>query len=70
MKLSNDGTSVTGNKISISCDNLGVAGGWTPAVHLYTQSGSKLTFDEDKKIFIPNKNNSDQISVGSCCGDF
>ena len=70
MKLSNDGTSVTGNKISISCDCLGVAGGWTPAVHLYTQSGNKLTFDEDKKIFIPNKNNSDQISVGSCCGDF
>ena len=70
MKLSNDGTSVTGNKISISCDCLGVAGGWTPAIHLYTQSGSKLAFDEDKKIFIPNKNNSDQISVGSCCGDF
>ena len=70
MKLSNDGTSVTGNKISISCDCLGVAGGWTPAVHLYTQSGNKLAFDEDKKIFIPNKNNSDQISVGSCCGDF
>ena len=70
MKLSNDGTSVTGNKISISCDCLGVAGGWTPAVHLCTQSGSKLAFDEDKKIFIPNKNNSDQISVGSCCGDF
>ena len=70
MKLSNDGTSVTGNKISISCDCLGVAGGWTPAVHLYTQSGRKLAFDEDKKIFIPNKNNSDQISVGSCCGDF
>ena len=70
MKLSNDGNSVTGNKISISCDCLGVAGGWTPAVHLYTQSGSKLAFDEDKEIFIPNKNNSDQISVGSCCGDF
>ena len=70
MKLSNDGTSVTGNKISISCDCLGVAGGWTPAVHLYTQSGNKLTFDEDKKIFIPNKNNSNQMSVGSCCGDF
>ena len=51
MKLSNDGTSVTGSKISISCDCLGVAGGWTPAVHLYTQSGSKLKFDEEKQIF-------------------
>ena len=52
MKLSNDGTSVTGNKISISCDCLGVAGGWTPAVHLFTQSGSKLTFDEDKNQYL------------------
>ncbi len=70
MKLSNDGTSVTGNKISISCDCLGVAGGWTPAVHLYTQSGSKLKFDEEKKVFLPNQNTSEQISVGSCSGDF
>ncbi len=66
MKLSNDGTSVTGSKISITCDCLGVAGGWTPAVHLYTQSGSKLKFDEEKKVFLPNQNTSDQISVGSC----
>ena len=58
MKLSNDGTSVTGSKISISCDCLGVAGGWTPAVHLYTQSGSKLKFDEEKQIFLPNQNTS------------
>ena len=70
MKLSNDGTSVTGSKISISCDCLGVAGGWTPAVHLYTQSGSKLKFDEENNIFLPNQNSSNQISVGSCDGDF
>ena len=42
--------------ISISCNCLGVAGGWTPAVHLYTQSGSKLKFDEEKQIFLPNQN--------------
>ncbi len=70
MKLSNDGTSVIGSKISISCDCLGVAGGWTPAVHLYTQSGSKLKFDEEKNVFLPNQNTSNQISVGSCGGDF
>src|SRR6056300_1090788 len=70
MKLSNDGLSVTGNKIDISCDCLGVAGGWTPAVHLFTQSGGKLKFDENKKVFLPNKYPSDQLSVGSCNGDF
>ena len=51
-------------------DCLGVAGGWTPAVHLYTQSGSKLTFDEERKIFIPKADTKEQISVGSCGGDF
>ncbi|MDC0215722.1 sarcosine oxidase subunit alpha family protein [Candidatus Pelagibacter sp.] len=70
MKLSSDGLSVTGKKINISCDCLGLAGGWTPAVHLYTQSGGKLSFDENNKIFLPNKNSSKQISVGSCNGDF
>ena len=70
MKLSNDGTSVTGNKITIYCDCLGIAGGWTPAVHLHTQSGSKLIFDDNRKIFIPKANTSELISVGSCAGDF
>ncbi|MDA9650682.1 sarcosine oxidase subunit alpha family protein [Candidatus Pelagibacter sp.] len=70
MKLSNDGLSVIGNKIEISCDCLGVAGGWTPAVHLYTQSGGKLIFDEENQIFLPNKYLSKQLSVGSCNGDF
>ena len=55
MKLSNDNMSVTGKKIDISCDCLGIAGGWTPAVHLFTQSGGKLTFDEENEIFIPFK---------------
>ena len=70
MKLSNDGMSVTGNKVEISCDCLGVSGGWTPAVHLFTQSGGKLSFDEENKVFLPNKYPSEQISIGSCNGDF
>ncbi|MDB4845855.1 sarcosine oxidase subunit alpha family protein [Candidatus Pelagibacter sp.] len=70
MKLSNDGLSVTGQKINISCDCLGVAGGWTPVVHLFTQSGGKLKFNEENKVFLPNKYPSKQISVGSCNGDF
>ena len=70
MKLSNDGLSVTGQRIDISCDCLGVAGGWTPAVHLFTQSGGKLEFNEENKAFLPNKYPSKQISIGSCNGDF
>ncbi len=70
MQLSKDGQKVIGSKISIACDCLGVSGGWTPAVHLFTQSGGKLKFRDEDQVFIPNVYPSDQISVGSCNGDF
>ena len=69
MKLSKDGQKVIGSKINLSCDCLGVSGGWTPAVHLFTQSGGKLKFREDDQVFIPSKYSSDQISIGACNGD-
>ena len=70
MKLSKDGQKVVGSKKSISCDCLGISGGWTPAVHLFTQSGGKLKFRDEDQVFIPNTYPSDQISIGSCNGDF
>ena len=41
MEMSDDGTNVIGKK-KIYCDNLSISGGWTPMVHLFTQSGGKL----------------------------
>ncbi len=70
MQLSKDGQKVVGSKIILSCDCLGVSGGWTPAVHLFTQSGGKLKFREDDQVFIPNNYPSDQLSIGACNGDF
>ncbi|MDC0401044.1 sarcosine oxidase subunit alpha family protein [Candidatus Pelagibacter sp.] len=70
MGLSKDGLSTVGSKTKIHCDCLGIAGGWTPAVHLFTQSGGKLKFREEDQVFIPNKYPSEQISIGSCNGDF
>ena len=70
MKLSNNNNSVVGNKIKIECDLLCVSGGYTPSVHLFTQSGGKLSFDEKKLYFYPNQTDLDQISVGACTGIF
>ena len=70
MEMSEDGTNVVGNKITIPCDNLSISGGWTPMVHLFTQSGGKLNFRDFDKVFVPNTAMSDQISIGSCNGDF
>ena len=69
-QLSKDGQKVIGPKINLSCDCLGISGGWTPAVHLFTQSGGKLKFREDDQVFIPSVYASDQLSIGSCNGDF
>jgi sarcosine oxidase, subunit alpha len=70
MELSKDGQSIVGLKTKINCDCLGIAGGWTPAVHLFTQSGGKLKFRDEDQVFIPDKYPSEQISIGSCNGDF
>ena len=70
MEFSKNGQSVIGSKINIDCDCLGVAGGWTPAVHLFTQAGGKLKFRDEDQVFVPNKHSSKQISIGSCNGDF
>jgi len=70
MQLSKDGQKVVGSKINLSCDCLGVSGGWTPAVHLFTQSGGKLKFRDEDQVFIPYSYSSEQLSIGSCNGDF
>ena len=70
MKLSNTNNSVIGNAIKIDCDLLCISGGYTPAVHLFTQSGGKLLYNENKSYFYPGKNLLEQISIGSCTGIF
>ena len=72
MELSDDGKNLVGKKIKQSCDCLCISGGWTPMVHLFTQSGGKLKYQEQDNIFLPDKNKTpeNQISIGSCNGDF
>ena len=70
MKLTDDGNGVVGKKFKEECDCLGISGGWTPRVHLFTQSGGKLKFRDEDNVFIPDKSDLEQISIGACNGDF
>jgi len=54
----------------ISCDCVCISGNWTPTVHLTSQSGNKLKFDEKIDAFIPNKANQNENTVGSANGSF
>lgn len=57
-----------GKKRTFEIDCLLMSGGWTPSVHLFSQSRGKLKFEEDKGRFVPDVYTQDCISVGSCNG--
>lgn len=42
-----------GRSTELPADLLALSGGWNPAVHLYSQSGGTLTFDEQVGSFVP-----------------
>ena len=52
----------------IGVDALLTSAGWTPSVHLWSQSRSKLRFDEARGIFVPGDAVQDVVSVGACNG--
>jgi sarcosine oxidase, subunit alpha len=51
-----------------SVDALISSAGWTPSVHLFSQSRGKLKFDDARSIFIPGENAQDCVSIGACNG--
>ena len=52
----------------IRCDLVCMSGGWNPAVHLFSQSGGRLAFDEAKGAFVPGESRQAQRSAGGCNG--
>jgi len=55
---------------NVSCDCICVSGNWTPTVHLSSQSGNKLKFDEKVNAFIPDKSKQNENTIGSANGSF
>ena len=55
---------------NISCDCICVSGNWTPTVHLSSQSGNKLKFNETLDAFIPNQSKQNENTIGSAKGSF
>ncbi|MBB4286265.1 sarcosine oxidase subunit alpha family protein [Roseospira goensis] len=53
---------------TVACDLLLVSGGWSPVVHLFSQSGGRLRYDDDRVAFVPDRAVQDQACVGACAG--
>lgn len=54
----------------VNCDCICMSGGWTPTVHLSSQSGNKLKFDKNIDAFVPDKKRQKETVVGSAKGSF
>jgi sarcosine oxidase subunit alpha len=54
----------------LDCDCVGVSGGWTPAVHLFSQSRGRLAFDDELDAFVPGASVQAERSAGACRGTY
>ena len=57
-----------GRERSFSVDALLMSAGWTPSVHLFSQSRGKLNFDDSRRIFLPGEAVQNCVCVGACNG--
>ncbi len=68
--LNADGDDVTGEARRIACDVLGSSGGWNPVVHLHSQSGARVRFEDAIQSFVPGQPVQAEQSAGAANGAF
>ena len=66
--LSSDGASVGDASRRMPCDFVFVSGGWSPTVHLFSQSQGRLRFDEERAAFVPEEGAPRERSGRDCGG--
>ena len=70
MKLDSSGTTVEGGVHHLRADLLAVSGGWSPTVHLHSQSGGRTQYDDGLVCFVPGAPVQQECSAGACGGSF
>ena len=54
----------------IACDAIAMSGGWTPTVHLFSQSRGTLFHDPETGVFLPDRSPANVRVAGACAGVF
>ncbi len=68
-KLGEDG-GLSRERYRIYCDSVLVSGGWSPAVHLFCQSGGRLAFEEARGVLLPGEATQALQVAGAAGGSF
>ena len=64
---------VTGARLgaeTVACDAVLMSGGYTPSVHLFSQSRGKVVWDDDLQVYLPGLSAEHERSAGACAGRF
>jgi sarcosine oxidase subunit alpha len=59
-----------GAREKIGCDLLLMCGGWTPSLHLFSQSRGTIRWDEAMGAFLPDRPEEATLTAGACRGVF
>ncbi|WP_441228348.1 sarcosine oxidase subunit alpha [Tardiphaga sp. 20_F10_N6_6] len=59
-----------GDAETVACDLILMSGGFTPSVHLFSQSRGKLSYSEELRAYVPGESVERERSVGACKGLF
>ena len=59
-----------GERRRVDCDLVLCSGGWSPRVHLHSQSGARPVYDEAGACFVPGDSVQAERSAGGCSGEF
>ena len=59
-----------GERRRVDCDLVLCSGGWSPRVHLHSQSGGHPAYDEVHACFVPGDSVQAEGSAGACNGAF
>ncbi|MDE0063894.1 MAG: sarcosine oxidase subunit alpha family protein [Gammaproteobacteria bacterium] len=54
----------------VGCDLVAMAGGWSPVVHLHSQAGGSVIWDESLGCFVPGETRQGNISAGAAAGNW
>ena len=69
-RLDDGANGILGATRRIDCDLVCVSGGWSPVVHLFSQSRGRLRFDDARACFVPAESVQAERSAGACNGAF
>jgi len=57
-----------GAQATFACDVMLMSGGWTPSVHLFSQSRGSLLWHDERQAYVPGASAQRERSAGACRG--